>query len=59
MPLSNIMLSSSSPSFLPARYHSKLCKRWYCYSRDVRLSVCLSHCGVVSKWTSWFQFLAI
>jgi len=21
--------------FLPARYDSNLCKRWYCYSRDV------------------------
>ena len=30
--------------FLPAPlpYHSKLCKCWCCYSRDIRLSVCLS-----------------
>jgi len=39
--------------FLPPRYHSKLCKRWYCYSREV-LSVCLSipHIlNIVSKGT--------
>ena len=31
-----------SVQFLPARQHSKLCKRWYSQSRDVRLSVCPS-----------------
>ena len=30
--------------FLPARWHSKLCKCWYSQSRDVRLSVRLSVC---------------
>jgi len=36
-------------------WHSNICKRWYCYSRDVRPSICssfrLSHSGIVSKRT--------
>jgi len=29
--------------FTSVVYHRKLCKPWYCYDRDVRLSVRLSH----------------
>jgi len=31
-------------AFLPALYRTKLCKRWYSQSRDVRPSVHLSVC---------------
>ena len=36
------LLIGEQPGFLPARQHSKLCKRWYSQSRDARPSVRLS-----------------
>ena len=55
LPVPCMTLTFYLGQFLPARQHSKLrtyaiCKRWYCYSRDVRPSV--GGTRIVSKQTS-------
>ena len=58
--LNGLQLNASLPRWsvsltiflLPAVYtaYSKLCKRWYCYDRDVRLSICPPVCPSDALW---------